>query len=117
MWLFQKDDPVGLSHVLDVWLNELRDCGVDFYEYGKREEELHEAGLVSRCWGLYPGCDYYTYLPYRFASFSYGSSPSDWAVYLEDLPVTPKDIEDVEVEGMNEMPGGWVDDEDQDSIL
>ncbi|KAK0511508.1 hypothetical protein JMJ35_006081 [Cladonia borealis] len=62
---------------LNAWLNDLRDCGVDLYEYGRREEGLYRdssaSGDIERNWApfLRPGI-------WKLVSFTYGGSPSDW---------------------------------------
>ena len=81
----------GLSPevAVKIWLTDLRDCGVDLYEYGRREEELWGG---SRTWKL--------------VSFTYGSSPSDWHVEWE---WRPKECEE-QCEQVQEIPGSWVED-------
>jgi len=90
-----------LPELLNIWLQGLQDCGVDLEEYGRKETELYEQGLV--CWGFSPSPPEI----WGITSLTYGSSPSDWSIKLELLDDsdtgTPKD-----------MPGGWVENNESD---
>ena len=89
---------------LDIWLNDLRDCGIDLYEYGKREEGLYRDSSASRefeGWALFlrPGI-------WKLVSFTYGSSPSDWHLQLKWRPKE----HDGQCEQVHEIPGSRIED-------
>ena len=90
------------------WLCFLQTCGVDLSEYGKREEELHEQGLVGSVIGDIQNRD--SRATAKIASFTYGNSPSDWHIKLERKFLEPGQEFDQEPEKVEEMPGGWIED-------
>ena len=96
-----NDDAILPLEILNPWLGDLRDCGVDLYEYGRREEGLYQDGSVSR---EFPICeDCFSFRIWKLVSFTYGSSPSDWHLQLEPGPEEC-------YEQVQEIPGSWVED-------
>ena len=91
---------------LNTWLNDLRDCGVDLYEYGRREQGLYQDSSASgefENWApfLRPGV-------WKLVSFTYGASPSDWHLQFERRPKE----RDGQCEQLHEIeiPGSWIED-------
>jgi hypothetical protein len=94
------------SLILDVWLGDLMNCGVDIFAYGLRERELHEEGLsnwdLKNCWmnreeGIVQA-------KLRLVSFTYGNLPSDWHVAIEQVNEPDEDSDQTRA-----VPGGWVE--------
>ena len=102
--------PSELPPVLRFWLKYLQECDVDLEEYGRRETELYEQGLVR--WKFEIGL---------LKSLMYGPSPSDWKVdmvfrhwkrssfaegHLDD---DMHGIREVNLkDDKNAMPGAWI---------
>ena len=104
-----EDDSIHPQvEAIDTWLSELGDCGVDLYEYGRREEELYWDGSTCRTFQIYGkwGKCYYSYRTWELVSFTYGSSPSDWHLQLE---LEPEGC-DEQSEQVKEIPGSWLED-------
>lgn len=89
-----------LSFLLAIWLECLQKCGVDLYEYGRKETDLHQQGLVS--WDRFSSWSLQN--RYYLTNITYGPSPSDWKLELEYRP------EDA-TESVAKVPGGWVEDD------
>lgn len=89
---------------LDLWLSSLESCGVDLYEYGKREEELQESGLVRNEIGVV--CYTNVTVRAKLASLTYGSSPGEWD-FIVEWKFSDPDQDSGQVE---KMPGGWIED-------
>ena len=109
MWLLKglcnlktNDDAIPQLEIYP-WLSDLRDCGVDLYEYGRREKGLYWDGSASREFRL-GNPSYFTI--WKLVSFTYGSSPSDWHLQLEPRPEECKE----QCEQVQEIPGSWVED-------
>ena len=102
--LRSEDGVLASVDTLDTWLGDLRDCGVDLYEYGRREEEIYQENNASReldSWVLYIHCGIW-----KLVSFIYGSSPNDWRLQLEWRP----EERDEHGQQVQEIPGSWVED-------
>ena len=92
---------------LNAWLNDLRDCGVDLYEYGRREEGLYRDSSASG--DIERNCAHFLRpRTWKLVSFTYGGSPSDWHLQFERRP----EERDGQCEQLHkiEIPGGWVED-------
>lgn len=102
--------PLGFSDnsAQHFWLSSLETCGVDLYEYGKREEELHERGLVRNeiKFSWWTG----RVATAKLASFTYGSSPGEWSIKMEREILDPDQDSDQDSDQVEEMPGGWIED-------
>ena len=93
---------------VDLWLSSLESCGVDLYEYGQREEELHERGRVW--FPIKRTCDTGLSAGAELASFTYGRSPSEWDIKM-DWRYLDLDQDSGQGPGkVEEMPGGWIKD-------
>ena len=97
------DDAIPQLETLNPWLSDLRDCGVDLYEYGRREDGLYQDGSASREFRVWEDLSSRIW---KLVSFTYGSSPSDWQLQLEP---GPKEC-DEQCEQVQEIPGSWVED-------
>ena len=93
------------AEAIDTWLSELRECGVDLYEYGRREEEMYRDGSASRTFQIYE-LSSHSYKMWKLVNFTYGSSRSDWNLQLERVPEEC----DGQYEQVQEIPGSWVED-------
>ena len=102
-----EDDNHPWSFVLEIWLSDLRSSGVDLYEYGYREKELHENGTADRYFRgrMMRRRGGNVEALWRLVSFTYGSSPSDWHVHIERLGEDFWEDSDPAAT----MPGGWVE--------
>ena len=93
-----------IPDLLCLWLECLQESGVDLEEYGRKEAELHEEGLVS--WTL---AFSWKDVEITIQSLVYGPLPSDWkleVVFRERItPESP-------LQKPQRVPGGWVEDED-----
>ena len=87
---------------LDLWLSSLENCGVDLSEYGMREGELHEQGLVGNKFRAIEHAG--SWAMAKIASFTYGSSPDEWDIKVE------WEIADQGSDQVKEMPGSWIED-------
>ena len=90
--------------ILDTWLSDLKDCGVDLYEYGRREEGLYRDGSASREFESWEG--FFCCRIWKLVSLTYGASPSDWHLQMDWRPKKCKQLH-VQVQ---EIPGSWVED-------
>ena len=99
-----NDDAIPHLEIQNHWLSDLRDCEVDLYEYGRREEEIYRDGSVSREIEIWK--DSSSFRIWKLVSFTYGSSPSDWHLQLER---GPKELVG-QCEQVQEIPGSWVED-------
>ena len=99
------NDAIPQLEILDPWLSDLRDCGLDLYEYGRREEGLYWDGNASREFRAFdrPSCEFRSW---KLKNFTYGSSPSDWHLQLKLLPKKRNKRR----EQVQEIPGSWVED-------
>ncbi len=89
---------------LDTWLSDLRDCGVDLYEYGRREEGLYRDSSANREFESWAG--FLRPRIWKLVSFTYGRSPSDWRLQME----WRHKKRDERHEQVQEIPGAWVED-------
>lgn len=103
------EDPLQVA--LKIWLEELRESGINLETYGRQEAELHKRDLVR--WD-FEGSET---LPdgarkevrWTVKSFIFGSHPRDWYIRIckqADLPTRePEQI----VQSREVIPGGWVE--------
>lgn len=89
-----------LPQLLYTWLEFLQECGVDLEEYGRKETDLHQQGLVPWNWRNFFSLRERWFL----TSFTYGPSPSDWKVEMELR------YEDA-TESVAKVPGEWIEDD------
>lgn len=97
----------ALASLLNIWLEDLQESGVDLEEYGRKETELNE--LTNWCFFCYEfiGDGPYTRRKglWVVKNLTYGPSPSDWKLEVEwqivDATEDPK-----------KMPGGWIEEDD-----
>ena len=82
-------NPVGRSELsalpINVWLQELKSCGVDLLEYARTELDLHKRGAMS--W-KFPGIikdpdGIGNDVVWTLKAFRYSQTPSEWAFYVE----------------------------------
>ena len=100
-------DSDDFSLPLYSWLDALHFSGVDLNEYGRKELELHEQGLTSwRGTVWIPWAS--TLQLFSITEFEYGPLPSDWHVRISF------DQEDLDVESPGKIPGGWIEEDDDD---
>ncbi|PMD40219.1 hypothetical protein L207DRAFT_458702 [Hyaloscypha variabilis F] len=111
--------------ILKMWLDDLRDSGVDILKYGMIERRLLERGVLNRTL-RYEDCQlgyYHTRFVYprhpswRLINFTYGANPEDWFVWGSDIwdGIAGEFWTMVENTG-RQMPGAWVENsEDEDS--
>lgn len=95
LWQYWKP-----SHVLYTWLKWLRESGVDLHEYGRKETDLHQQGLVRWNWRSFPSSRKRWFL----TNLTYGPSPSDWKL---DLEIRHEDAS----ESVAKVPGEWIEDD------
>lgn len=104
------------------WIRQLEHAGADLLEYGRRERQLFDQGLVPRefdvcvmpiwfTWGEFVKEDH-EWRPWRLIAFTYGPSPSDWLIWGSN----PRDefageFWEMVERGEEPMPGAQVDDE------
>ena len=97
---------------LDRWLYFLESCGVNLCEYGKREEELHERGLVKNKTEVIRWDNAIAMV--TLGGFTYGSSPGEWVIKMEYQRLDPNDDSgqdpNQDPDQVEEMPGGWIED-------
>ena len=103
-----------LPDVLSLWLEWLQESGVDLEQYGRKESELHQEGIVSwtfrraagpRQEDPVSGTFYYPWVHVicTIQSLVYGPLPSDWKLEVEI-------IKDPTAENLRRMPEGWTED-------
>lgn len=90
---------------LNPWLSDLRDCGVDLYEYGRREEGMGRDGSASREFEIWDRYSIDSRI-LKLVSFTYGSSPSDWHLQFKRR-LEKRNEQREQVQG---IPGSWVED-------
>lgn len=98
LWNLPRSGPVNHHCGIQGWARELRACGVDLHEYGKKEHELWEAHPMK-----FLPCRYASSQQYRLMDFTYGPEPSDWCVTVA-REVTVKQHE------LHRMPCAWQND-------
>ena len=107
-WILPLETPFPEDWGLYHWLSLLESCGVDLYEYGQREEELHERGLVRKEIAFIYRRAFLARV--KLASFTYGRSPSEWGIE-SDWKYLDRDQDSGQDSGQVEkMPGGWIED-------
>jgi len=108
-----------------MWLEDLRDLGVDILEYGIIERKLLEQGALNQTlqykdcqWsGCYEGNWGSKHPSWRLINFTYGANPEDWFVWGSDIcdGLAGEFWTMIEDTG-RQMPGAWVESsEDDDS--
>lgn len=90
-----------LPWLLDIWLGGLQNCGVVLQEYGRKETELFQQGLVH--WAFLSLLED----TWRITNLTYGSLPSDWSISVER-------VDDADTETPSNMPGAWIEDDDSE---
>lgn len=98
----------ALASLLNIWLEDLHESGVDLEEYGRKETELHQQQLTV--WNFY-GFEYNADGEYTgregiwfVEEITYGPSPSDWKLEMGCRIEHP--TENVKI------PGGWIEEDD-----
>ncbi len=112
--------------ILKMWLDDLRDLGVDILKYGMIERRPLERGVLNRTL-RYEDCQlgpHYTWREYwpknpswRLINFTYGANPKDWYVWGSDIwdGLAGEFWTMVENTG-RQIPGTWVENsEDEES--
>lgn len=103
------------SYIL-LWLQTLHDAGVDLVEYGRKEQEIHRAGVVSLELSLnhllIHECFFPGDLQLHMVTFTYGASPWDWRFYFVDgfedyFGEFWGMVDQPNQEGQCGMPGAW----------
>lgn len=89
--------------MLDNWIQDLHDCGVDLEEYGRQEIYLREKEVVSWVWE-----QWWDETTWVMTDLTYGPSPSDWSIKMEEL-------KDTVAEDPAKIPGGWIEEDYQGS--
>lgn len=104
-----------------MWLDDLRDVGIDILKYGMIERGLLERGILNQtlrpdkghwCGGYGP-----KHPSWRLINFTYGANPEGWFVWGSDIwdELAGEFWTMVENTG-RQMPGAWVENsEDEDS--
>lgn len=85
--------------MLDNWIQDLHDCGVDLEEYGRQEIYLREKEVVSWVWE-----QWWDETTWVMTDLTYGPSPSDWSIKMEEL-------KDTVAEDPAKIPGGWIEED------
>jgi hypothetical protein len=73
---------VAIPQLLEIWLSDLREVGVDLVRYGADEKALYLTGAVDNtfeCWRWFDENEGQTSI-----SFSYGPRPQDWHIWLSE---------------------------------
>lgn len=105
-----------------MWLNMLRDCGVDLIEYGRQEKQRLDDQQYGRDFLIFRDVWWDErdetdngWFEVRLISFKYGSQPADWELWWSE----PTDElvgdfwREVEPEEWTlNIPGSWVEDQD-----
>lgn len=105
---------IGILQVLNIWLLDLQEVGVDLARYGSDEKALHLAGTINNTFKCLYKLDDETFVD--LVSFSYGPSPGDWYFWFSE----PTDIFAGEFWAMVEIskcqydfelpiPGSWIE--------
>jgi hypothetical protein len=102
-----------ISQILDMWLFDLHEIGVDLAQYGAKEKALHLTGMVNNV----AICRCREEMRLELVGLSYGPSVADWHFWFSEttsafasdfwaLVEGPLDVADLELP----IPGSWVDD-------
>ena len=104
--------------ILQMWLEDLRDSGVDLLEYGRAEKCLLESGVLDqnlsyREWSSESN-EWYDY-SWRLISFTYGANPQDWFLWesciydsaLGEFWAMVENTDSLESENLHRIPGAW----------
>jgi hypothetical protein len=67
---YHRFNSEGPEEILEAWLSDLKETGVDLLQYGQTEFALHHQALVN-C------SEYYDYWA-RYVTFTYGPEVKDW---------------------------------------
>lgn len=98
-----RELPLGY---IRIWLGDLQKGGVDLEAYGREEVQLHQRGLVSWEWegNDWSNITIWVTVTWLLTSLTYGPSPSDWQICLEQKPEPSCD-------DLGDIPGGWIEEE------
>jgi hypothetical protein len=104
-----------------MWLDDLRDVGIDILKYGMIERRLLEQGILNQTLryedcqlGVHREVHWGGYWPkhpsWRLINFTYGANPEDWFVWGSDIwdGLAGEFWTMVENTG-RQMPGAWVE--------
>ncbi len=100
--------PWELRWLLRVWLEYLQKSGVDLEQYGQKEADLYEQGLVSWNWRLHDYLDMDVFL----TNLTWGPSLSDWKVRVEFHVI--EEAPEMPLKTLVKMPGGLIEDDDSE---
>ena len=109
LWRFRWEDLLTSSAPFDVWLEALKEHGIDLATYGRVENHLRSCRLVSWEFDNSSG-----YLPtgllmtWTLKELYYGEMPSDWGFYIEGA------IYAADEDSIQNVPGAWIDEESED---
>ena len=103
-----------ISQVLNIWLSDLQEVGVDLVHYATDEKALHLTGAVNR--SIFHYHPRHSYMSTYLINFSYGPRPEDWHFYFSE----PTDVFVGEFWAMAEsfpcqeelelrIPGSWIE--------
>ncbi len=100
---YSKGLDLPFHSLLKTWLEDLEECGIDLDEYGRKESELKQQGLVS--WSFY---DSWSDSEWLLLDMSYGAFPGDWDISIEKAG---KLFVEVPEEESGKIPGGWIEED------
>ena len=106
---FLRGEEPSTPILMSNWLEDLQEASIDLEEYGRHELDLYQRGLVS--WVLYgskwaPDLGIWKETTWILTNFTYGPSPSDWSVCIEEMEDQPSEVRE------RRMPGGWFEESD-----
>ncbi|KAI1111388.1 hypothetical protein F5Y14DRAFT_454037 [Nemania sp. NC0429] len=101
---------------IGVWLETLKENGIDLAEYGRRELEILHREEANRDWyapAMLPrNLDQeYTYYGavFRLVGFQYGPNPEDWKIYVsEATDMFAGEFWEMVENPLPTVPGSWV---------
>lgn len=110
-------DKECVDKIVRVWLEALRQAGVDLNIYGQREYKLFAKEEVSRDFHfttvMFRGGHYNFSI--RLIGFKYGPKPEDWKVYFDERTDRfAGEFWELVENSLLQIPGSWVDDDDDD---
>jgi len=102
--------------LLTRWLSELRGCGVDLMEYGRREQNIWTCSrhniarsldfeVTTSHWSSSKQAYVKDCLAVRLQGFDYGPAPEDWILHWE---VDTEKIWEEASSNTHLMPGAWI---------
>jgi hypothetical protein len=102
-----------------MWLEDLRDMGVDLRIYGNIEQELLKQELLNqeftqRCRHNSYYHRYCDILSLRLINFTYGESPDDWHIWVSDIwDEAVGDFWRMVDCSSKQMPGAWNEEDEE----